>query len=60
MIVNAWTITLLDGTTETVHGNLDVRDGVLYLTERSTYGLYNVREAAYPLTSVRKWERVER
>jgi len=51
-----WLITFSDGSTETATGALRVHEGVLWITEKTNYGIRG-EERAYPLTSLRKWER---
>jgi len=60
MIVEEWKITLMDGTTEEVTGELRINDGVLWITDRNPG--YNIihGQVAYPLTSVVKWEKITR
>jgi hypothetical protein len=52
-----WTVVYLDGTAETVYGVLTVSEGVLWITERGPYGGRVEKQLAFPLASLRKWER---
>lgn len=52
-----WRVRLLDGTTEEAYGRLSVNNGVLWITYGGAYSGPPERQVAYPLTSVKKWER---
>lgn len=52
-----WMVTFTDGTTESAYGRLTVEDGVLWITVRGSYGGLVQEQHAYPLASLRKWER---
>lgn len=52
-----WVVTLLDGTTERMYGRLTVSDGVLWITSSSSSYGYIHEQRAWPLTSVKTWER---
>ena len=52
-----WTVTFSDGATERRFGVLTINEDVVWITKRGPYGGLIEEQYAYPLTSLRKWER---